>query len=71
MEQNYNDIEIIIINDGSTDDSEEKIWSYKGDIEKRGYTFKYMLQEKSGQRRQLTMVGDYEQVSFFQLICYR
>lgn len=48
LEQNYNDIEIIIINDGSTDDSEEKIWSYKGDIEKRGYTFKYMLQENQG-----------------------
>jgi glycosyltransferase involved in cell wall biosynthesis len=42
--QSYNNIELIFINDGSTDTSEEICLSWKPRIEKRGYTFVYISQ---------------------------
>jgi len=44
--QTYNTIELIFINDGSTDNSEEICFSWKPRIEKRGYTFVYISQNR-------------------------
>ena len=46
LEYTYPSIQIIIVNDGSNDDSEEKILSYKDRIEKKGYIFDYIKQSK-------------------------
>lgn len=49
LNQTYKNIEFIIINDGSTDKSEEIILKYKECFEKKGYIFKYIRQENAGQ----------------------
>lgn len=46
--QTYDNIELIIINDGSIDDTEKVIMEYKIDIEKRGYKITYIKQENRG-----------------------
>lgn len=48
LKQTYKDIEIIIINDGSTDNSENIILEYKKIIEKKGFKFLYICQENGG-----------------------
>lgn len=46
LKQTYNDIEIIIVNDGkSTDNSENICLNWKSRFEERGYTFQYVLQK--------------------------
>ena len=47
--QTYNHIEFIIINDGSTDGTEEIILSYKQKFIDRGYSFIYIYQQNAGQ----------------------
>lgn len=47
MEQTYQDYEIIIVNDGSTDNSDKIIQKYKDIFEKKGYTFKYLNKQKN------------------------
>ena len=48
LNQTYENIEFIIVNDGSTDDSEKIILSYKEEFEKKGYIFKYIKQNNKG-----------------------
>lgn len=48
LSQSYEYIEMIIVNDGSTDNSEHIILSYKNSFEKRGYRFIYAHQENKG-----------------------
>ena len=39
VKQTYSDLEIILVNDGSTDNSENIILKYKKEIEKKGFRF--------------------------------
>ncbi len=48
LSQTYTNIELIIVNDGSTDETEKKVLSYKEALEAVGYTFKYIYQENKG-----------------------
>lgn len=48
IDQTYRPIELIIINDGSTDNSEEVVLSYQDQVEKNGIKFKYILKENEG-----------------------
>ena len=48
LEQSYNDIELIIVNDGSTDNSEKIIQNRKKEIEDRLWAFKYIYQNNGG-----------------------
>lgn len=48
LKQTYKNLEVITINDGSTDDTEEIILSYKEKFEKEGMTLVYICQENKG-----------------------
>lgn len=48
LDQTYKKLEVIIVNDGSTDNSEEKILSYKEKFEEEGMKFIYIKQENKG-----------------------
>ena len=48
LEQSYKKIEVIIVNDGSEDNSEEIIFSYRESFERRGYNLKYISQDNQG-----------------------
>ena len=49
LAQNYPNIEVIIINDGSKDKTENVILSYKQKFEDKGYKFYYIYQNNAGQ----------------------
>ena len=49
LNQTYDHIELIFINDGSTDNTEEIVLSYKSKFEERGIGFTYVYQENAGQ----------------------
>lgn len=49
IEQDYPKIQMIVIDDGSTDDSAEIIKSYIPEFNKKGYSLQYYFQENSGQ----------------------
>lgn len=49
LKQTYDNIEFIIINDGSTDNTEEIILSYKNKFIDKGYKFIYLKQKNAGQ----------------------
>ena len=49
LKQTYDNIEFIIINDGSTDNTEEIILSYKSKFIDKGYKFIYLKQKNAGQ----------------------
>lgn len=48
LRQTYKKIEIIFVDDGSTDSSAEIIYSYKNKIEEQGMRFFYIFQENQG-----------------------
>lgn len=48
LNQTYENIEIILINDGSTDNSENIIKKYRKNIEKKAFRFLYIYQENGG-----------------------
>ena len=48
LEQTYTNVQLIFVNDGSKDDSEKVILSYKERLEEKGYVFEYYYQDNKG-----------------------
>lgn len=64
LAQTYNPLELIFVNDGSTDRTEEVALSYRQALEDRGIVFKYLYQPNGGQAKALNtgfreMTGEY------------
>lgn len=64
LNQSYKNIEMILVNDGSTDRTEEIVLGYKRLFEEQGMTFIYIYQENAGQAAALNkglaiFTGDY------------
>lgn len=49
LNQTYDNIELILINDGSEDHTDDLVRKYKGRIKDRGYSFVYIVQNNQGQ----------------------
>lgn len=48
LEQDFTDIQLILVDDGSTDGTAAKVKSYQSALEKLGYQFEYYYQENKG-----------------------
>ena len=48
LKQVYDNIQLIVVNDGSTDSTEKIVLSYMRKFEERGYTLTYVYQENKG-----------------------
>jgi glycosyltransferase involved in cell wall biosynthesis len=64
LSQTYDNIELLIVNDGSTDNTEKIIKSYQDAFDAKGYKLIYMYQENAGQsvainKALLKFSGDY------------
>ncbi|MBE6127677.1 MAG: glycosyltransferase [Erysipelotrichaceae bacterium] len=64
LAQSYPNLELIFINDGSTDHTEEKVFSYKDQFDDKNIRFIYQKQENAGQAAALNkglklFAGDY------------
>jgi glycosyltransferase involved in cell wall biosynthesis len=53
LDQTYHNLELIFVNDGSSDRTEQIALSYKEALEKRGIIFKYIYQSNGGQAKAL------------------
>ena len=49
LNQTYNKIEIVFVNDGSKDRTEKVLESLRVDIQKRGYELQYLSKKNEGQ----------------------
>lgn len=49
LAQTYDSIELVFVNDGSTDHTEEVVDAFRGKFEARGISFVYQVQENAGQ----------------------
>lgn len=64
LAQTYNPLELIFVNDGSTDQTEKIALSYQKILEERGIIYKYLYQPNSGQAKAMNtgfqvMTGKY------------
>lgn len=64
LSQTYENVELVFVNDGSTDQTEVIANSYRVALEDKGYLFKYVYQENGGQAKAMNagfkfMTGKY------------
>ncbi len=65
LEQDYQNYEIIFINDGSTDNTDSIIKKYKTEFEKKHIRFVYLTQENGGQAKAMNLGFPYIQGKYF------
>lgn len=65
INQDYSNYELVFINDGSTDNTENIVLKYKKVFEKKGKRFVYLKQENGGQAKAMNQGFSYIQGKYF------
>lgn len=65
LKQTYSNIELVFINDGSTDNTEKIALSYKTRFEKKGIRYTYLYQDNKGQAAAINMGLNHISGEFF------